>query len=355
MRLGSGCKHHLFHFQRRLRTDTGGYGIRFGLYLEMGGEIVRPDDDDAVTKAINHPAGYLAEALLRRLWERNPQTGDKLPGDLRPRFDAIAATPGYGGYLGRVILASRLPNLFALDPDWTQENLIPRMVWGHSDEVNGLWQGFMWAPRFSPKLMSVLKGPFLDAVVHSEEIGGQTAINLRRVFAFVCLDISSELRGAEINLTLKSLPADQLADVAQALKDALENAKEKRAALWKDSISKFMRAHWPRAVRSRSPSVTDALASIAVAAGEAFPSAVQDLIGLLTEKTDRPRIIHAIERNEPDLPDKYPERVLDLLYATTSMKLGKRHRDLRLVLDRIGIAKPHLRETKKYRSLLRVA
>lgn len=321
------------------------------------GEKKRDDNENerAVSAAINHPSGYLAEALLGRLWLTEPKAGDTLPEGLRDRFDNIVNTEGYGGYLGRVILASRLPNLFLVDPDWTKRNLIPKMVWGVSDEVPGLWQGFMWAPSLAPGLLAVFKQPFLAAVKNSEQIGRESARNLRRLFTFICLEHPGEFKRTEIQGLLRSLSADQLADVARALENVLESAKERREALWKDKVSKFIRLYWPRATKSRSSSVSDALASLAVSTGQAFPNAVKEVTPFLIKQSENPHFLIDIERHDPGFPERYPEPVFKLLYQSLSKRQGLRHYRLRNVLDRIAISLPKLKKTLKFKNLEKVA
>ena len=70
---------------------------------------------EALTNALNHPAGKLAEAALTRLRKYEPLTEAGIPVDVGPYFDAIGEEPG--GHLGRVMLATRLHYLFAVDPD----------------------------------------------------------------------------------------------------------------------------------------------------------------------------------------------------------------------------------------------
>ena len=93
--------------------------------------------EEPLTDALNDAAGRLAEAALARLSKHGPGAGDKLSAAVRPYFEAIAGEPS--GHLGRVMLATRLRYLFAVDPEWVGERLIPLFSPEQSQEAGNLW------------------------------------------------------------------------------------------------------------------------------------------------------------------------------------------------------------------------
>ena len=310
-------------------------------------------EDRAVTAAINHPAGYLTEALFKRLWERDPQAGDLIPNDLQPRFDRIVVGHGYGAYLGRVILTSRLSNLFALDPNWTEESLIPLLEWDSSDEVPGLWQGFMWAPRFSPSFLKSMKPHFLKAVQNSNDIGGRSGSNLRRIFTFLSLETETEFSKKEITSALASMSANDLTAVVRALEDTIGDAGAKSQDVWRNTVSKFIRNYWPRTTASRNDKSTEALSSLAIATNEAFSDAVRLLTPLMVPKVRYGRTQRDLQHDQNHLVNEYPEDVLDLLHASLLRQQGFRHYGLRDILNSIAEAQPKLSTSNKFKLLHR--
>jgi hypothetical protein len=127
---------------------------------------------DAVTYALNTPAGHLTEALLNRISLTRPRKRDDLPPQVWARLERLAAGAGGSYPTARVLLASRLDLLHDLDASWAETTLIWRFDWDASDEAPALWQGFLWQPRISPELWSVLKPSFLKIVEHAQELGG---------------------------------------------------------------------------------------------------------------------------------------------------------------------------------------
>ena len=74
---------------------------------------------DPVTSAINHPVGYVAEALLNLWFKRQPNDNDGLPADIEPMFTQLCNTTIKHFRHGRVLLASRIIALFRVDRVWS--------------------------------------------------------------------------------------------------------------------------------------------------------------------------------------------------------------------------------------------
>ena len=150
--------------------------------------------DDPITDALNHPAGKLADAAVSRLLKYELKAGDGLPATVRPYFDAIAADRN--GHLGRVMLATRLHYLFAVDSEWVGEQLIPLLNPAHSEEASNLWYAYGWSRSIGPDLLQALKEPLLQ-ILHDGGIRPRTARNLTMVLISVCLEAPNELSDDE--------------------------------------------------------------------------------------------------------------------------------------------------------------
>ena len=128
------------------------------------------DPSNAVSTAINHPAGVLVEPMSDRLWAKKPQADDGIPQNLATLFGRIAEGSEAKHFLARVILASRLFNLFALDPDWCSKNILSKMDWDTTEDP-GLWSGYCWSPRVGPNLEGGERGRGAEGGERGEEGG----------------------------------------------------------------------------------------------------------------------------------------------------------------------------------------
>ena len=141
--------------------------------------------DEPLTDALNDAAGKLADAALARLSKYRPGAGDGLPGPVRAYFDTITEEPG--GHLGRVMIATRLHYLYAVDQDWVSERLIPRFRPGESEEASNLWYAYGWSRTIGPDLLLALKQAFVD-LFRAGNLNARTDHNLTLLFMTVCVE-----------------------------------------------------------------------------------------------------------------------------------------------------------------------
>lgn len=86
-------------------------------------------EGDPVSRSLNHPAGQLAEALLRRLWLRKPRPGAGMPSDIDALLREVLTASTSAGRLARLPLALDLRSLFSLDRSWCEAWLLPKFRW----------------------------------------------------------------------------------------------------------------------------------------------------------------------------------------------------------------------------------
>jgi len=230
------------------------------------------DLDDLLTEALNHSAGILAEAALVRLWKYEPKTGAGFPAQVRPYFDAIDDDPE--GHLGRVMLATRLYHLFAVDPIWTREHLLSRLSPADSDEARDLWSAYGWSPTVGPDLLEAYKGSFLDMLCRADGVDRRTR-GLRDLFMTICLEAPGELTPYDIRRVVGSLSQEGLADVLRGLEKSLKGEPAERARIWREKTQPWLERYWPQAAARNTAATSVAMLDMLVEAGDAFPEAVQ--------------------------------------------------------------------------------
>ena len=84
---------------------------------------IEPVTDDVLTRAINHPVGQVAEALLRWWYRTTLADGQGLPPEIEPTFTKLCDTRVETFRHGRVVLAMRVLTLFRVDYSWTSRHL----------------------------------------------------------------------------------------------------------------------------------------------------------------------------------------------------------------------------------------
>jgi hypothetical protein len=102
---------------------------------------------DWLHEAINDPAGHLTLFVMMVLQRRREEAGDTwvgLHGDQRALLNAMLQDSARRGALASVIISSNIRFLAALDSEWTNSQVLPRLDWSR-DENDALrnWHGLL--------------------------------------------------------------------------------------------------------------------------------------------------------------------------------------------------------------------
>ena len=236
------------------------------------GEQQTVDMEEPFTVALNDRAGKLAEAALTRLRKYEALTEAGIPAGVKPYFDAIGEDPD--GHLGRVVLATRLHYLFAIDPDWTTEHMIARLSPGQSQETANLWSAYGWSPSLGPNLLRAFKRPFLE-ILRNEGLESRKLGNLRSLFMTVCLEAPAELTEQEIRNVVKVLPEEGLKTLLESLKRRLTGEAAEQGRIWHDKVHPWLRDYWPQAAVRNTAGTAAMILEMLAECGDAFPQAAQ--------------------------------------------------------------------------------
>ena len=304
---------------------------------------------EPLDQALNDPAGKLADAALARLRKYQPKVGDGLPEPLRPYFDAIAQDPG--GHLGRVMLATRLYRLFAIDPEWVQERLIPLFDPGTSREAPDLWYGYGWSQTIGPNLLHVLKASFLE-VLRRGEVTPRAERNLTLLFMTICLEAPKELTDDEVHGVMDAMSEDALTTVLANLRDRLKGDDADRADIWNRRVQPWLNEFWPEPPVRNAGAVSKAMVELLSETGDGFPDGTAWALDYL-----QPMEGDLYRLRESGHASLHPEATLRLLAAVVPPEgLPLQHRlTLREVLEAMREATPEVEHDPRFQALWRIA
>lgn len=247
-----------------LKADSG---------IKRNGEPI----SEPVTKAINHPIGHVTQALLNLWFQRKPNDNDQLPADIEPLFTRLCDIRIDRFSHGRVLLASRLIAVFRVDRHWTEQHLLPLFDWTvNSVEAKAAWEGFLWSPRLYPPLLIALKSQFLETARHYANLG-EHAQQFAAFLTYAALDPVDGYTAGDFRSAIGELPQEGLQESAQALSQALESAGGQREEYWRNRIQPFWHHVWPKSRDLATPSISESLARLSIAAGSEFPAALATL------------------------------------------------------------------------------
>lgn len=315
--------------------------------------IQGPEDRDAVSHAINSSMGRLAQAFFALLFGRALKVASKIPPDLRVRLERLL-TPGAAIHRpARVIAASRLSYLFAVDAKWTEQTLIPSFDWYlDAAEATAVWQGYGWQPRIDEKLWPVLKPHFLrvfeqDRLTAMQEM----AKTLVQLLMLVCIDLEpGQIPDAWVRNVLRAMSDDLRAEALSWIATFLaqpEEPDEQATALgstrnadgiWTKRVAPWVAAAWPPDPALRSTRTSEQFAQVAIATDAAFPDAVARLTPFMVPSN---AFYELDQLKHSDHPDDHPLAVLDLIDALADRAfLAHGTNELSDILERLQVANP---------------
>jgi|GEM_PF-1424581 len=230
------------------------------------------DTEDVLTKALNSAAGRLAEAAFKRLWKYEPEAGKGLPEPVSGYFDSIVTSDS--GRLGRVMLAAKLSNIFAIAPDWTNRSLLPHLRWKTSKEARDLWAAYAWAARAGPNLFGAIKADFISALERYNEFSGKRS-NLVYLFLAASIDGNANITPEDIQTVMANLPEDGLIHVAYFFENRLGDDESEQATTWENICLPWLQNYWPKTHERNTAETSIALTQCLIKTGTAFPKALQ--------------------------------------------------------------------------------
>jgi len=327
------------------------------IFLSLCRRVLALDHDDSegdaqpTQHAINHPIGHITQALLNYWLSKQPRDGEGLPEELKAIFTDLCDTRVHQFRHARVLLATHVIALFRVDREWAEHSVLPLFRWQTSHtQARAAWEGFLWSPRLYRPLLAAFRADFLETANHYadlDELDSQYATFL----TYVALDRADTFTASELSAATDSLPAQGLRECAQALARALEGSGERRSEYWENRIEPYWREIWPKARDRATPGISEELARLVVAAGDAFPRAIATVKEWL-QPFDHPSfIVHRL--HESGLCRKHPKDALTLLHVLVRNDFWPVNK-LASCMEEIVIAWPEANHDGRYQRIMEI-
>ena len=200
----------------------------------------------------------------------------------------------------RLVCMSSLDALFALDPAWTTEHLLPRLAWTGSfaDQAAWHWQAHLCYWRTSLDLANAYRAEFLQALAGFED-GDSSAFraacgNFAALGAVYGLFTHDETRQG-----LGAMGPSGAAIVLDTLRRRLVQS-ETPGTMWQELIGPWFE-RWPPDRRFNTEPVVEAVAELIIETDDAFGEALGWAEGraLVRPLTDRYSVLWRLTDEDP--------------------------------------------------------
>ena len=293
--------------------------------------------------AINSPIGRLTQALLADIeWCR--QAGELIRPDLLRNIAHASSIDGRQGVYARAVLIRDAAFVLSIDGQTVTE-ILDAALTGESAEAAALRSVLVNRANLSPEMSQVFCKHILQGVT---EIGGRDQSS-RRAAAKIMAPALSIIRreqnadhwGISLEQTdfaLKKGPPSLREGAVSLLVQWIHEIEGGPAEAWRTSIGRLL-ARWSRDRELCEKELTQHFAELAIAAADAFPEALNQLLPYLTPLHGRGSL-YAIESSEA--PDKFPGETLTLLWKLFGPGCTSSLYGIPKILERMIKAKPSI-------------
>ena len=311
---------------------------------------VEGEDDDPVASAINHPVGNVTWALLHWWHRSNLKDEQGLADEPKRVFTHICDTQIPKFRHGRVLLAAHVISLFRVDHEWSTQFVYPLFQWENSEvEARSAWEGLLWSARLYLPLIEALRPAFLETANRCDQLGRHSE-QYASMITFVGLDPGDIFRSPELALAMRGLPQHALEHAAETFFHAVDSAGDQRADYWRNRALPYLKSIWPKTTDIVSEAISENFGLACVAAGDAFPEALQQVQSWLKPLQYPDRIANAL--HEAGIDGRFPVATIDLLQQTFGDRARGHFPELADCLNAIRAAQPKLEQDQRFQRLL---
>lgn len=233
------------------------------------------DISNLLNQAFNHPTGKIVLALFGSLSKNELEENSGLKDPYKRIFAKVCDVSVSEYALGRLILCLKPVYLSRLDPDWTNEYLLPLFSWAKDREARFAWQGFLYSPRLYYPFLASIKDSLLETVNHYTELG-QAARNYAALMTYISLESQDIFTEDELRRLFNAMPEKGLVESVHTVRLDFESIQnQKQVTYWKNRVTPFFDKIWPKDKNRLTSKLIRQAALLCVSAGDNFPSALK--------------------------------------------------------------------------------
>ncbi len=326
-----------------------------GFTLEIEQNELQYEVKRKLASASAGPVADLTSSLLSVLDHQELNAEQTIPCEMKAKLEALVSIDEK--YRGQVvtILCRRVQWFFQFDPQWTQEQLLPRFDFLH-DDAEAAWIGYAQSGGYYDAPVMIYLKPFILKVFPFLYKWGweQNATNF---FSQILVELTladalpATVTAQEARHCIRSMNNDDRREVINRL--SVVGKREDNG--WSSYVVPFIDTVWPRERAFKTSVLTSAWLSLLARTGENFPNVLKSVHRFLAYDGENGHWLYQFKRdtdNEKSLAELFPKNVLEMLDAVIPNHIEMVPYDLEEVLNLTIESKPVLLHNPRYIRLI---
>lgn len=306
--------------------------------------------------AYTGPIGMCCEALFSAVPGEQQDAASLIPIKIKSRVERLLAAPGEGADHAVSITMRKLSWLMYVDPEWTQNLLIPMLSFDHPFSEPA-WNGFLHSRRApQPALTKIIKPLLLHLFPWIEEQSWKR--DLSEIAAWWLGSMRVFRPDKPDGLTRKEMRSALCAmsdDTRCQFIFSLGRLGKENTDGWIRYVIPFIKEDWPRERRFRTFASTKAWIGLLDDTGSSFPAVYEAVKSFLIPLDTNEHLYYRFTReinNVQSLSEQFPETTLDLMSRVTPSYSARLPYELPMVLAVIAESDPSLISDSRYVRLI---
>jgi hypothetical protein len=258
----------------------------------------------------------MAQAIMNDPHKNDLKVGDGFPTQWIERVDELLSLKGDLRRHALVIFSFNMNWCFAIDPLWTETNLISVLV-QRNDDSEAVWAGFFWGAQVPRKALYLkMKLSLLDLAKKSSFVRRRHTENLSAILLLGWRTID-ETSGARFvtNEEMRTVLINVDDEFRSRILWQLERWSSTKDEHGSEDILVFLQQVWPRQKAAKSPVVSARLCDLAFSNEDKFAEYVDCVLPLVIPIEQGHLSIPSLRNSNDTIVDKFPEKTLALLNA----------------------------------------
>ncbi|KAA9163214.1 DUF4020 domain-containing protein [Amycolatopsis acidicola] len=226
-------------------TFTAARILAIKVWDALTADVIPTDVEDWLTKAINAPAGKLAQFWTHAVaadWRAAGQSWAGLSHDVRDHLQTMLAGDNKPSALTETVLAAQVLFFFRADQQWCESHILPLLSWHNPERAYRAWNGYLiWGRYDDDRLLEAgMLDDYLETANHLPTFRGELQRQFLSHLAGIALTSDLEPLGWIRKFTSKAEPTDRVAWINQISWTMAQLPPEAVEHQW----NRWMREYW---------------------------------------------------------------------------------------------------------------